>query len=68
MIVVVLFLFLALMIAPIYIEEALDKKKYGSLDNAQIERAKVMANIKGHSLEQEILANLGIERRTLLKS
>ncbi len=68
MIVVVLFLFLALMIAPIYIEEALDKKKYGSLDNARIERAKVMANIKGHSLEQEILANLGIERRTLLKS
>ncbi len=68
MIVVVLFLFLALMIAPIYIEEALDKKKYGSLDNAQIERAKVMAEIKGHSLEEEILANLGIERRTLLKS
>ena len=68
MVVVVLFLFIALMIAPIYIEEALDKKKYGSLDNAQIERAKVMADIKGHSLEQEILANLGIERRTLLKS
>ena len=68
MIVVVLFLFLALMIAPIYIEEALDKKKYGSLDNARIERAKVMAGIKGHSLEQEILANLGIERRTILKS
>ncbi len=68
MVVVVLFLFIALMIAPIYIEEALDKKKYGSLDNAQIERAKVMANIKGHSLEEEILANLGIERRTLLKS
>ncbi len=68
MVVVVLFLFIALMIAPIYIEEALDKKKYGSLDNAQIERAKVMANIKGHSLEEEILANLGIERRTILKS
>ncbi len=68
MVVVVLFLFLALMLAPIYIEEALDKKKYGSLDNAQIERAKVMAEIKGHSLEQEILANLGIERRTILKS
>ena len=68
MVVVVLFLFIALMLAPIYIEEALDKKKYGSLDNAQIERAKVMAEIKGHSLEQEILANLGIERRTILKS
>ena len=68
MVVVVLFLFLGLMLAPIFIEEALDKKKYGSLDEAQMERAKVMAEIKGHSLEKEILLNLGMEKRTILKS
>lgn len=68
MTVVVLILFLALMFGPIFIEDALDKKKYGSLDNAQIERTKAMAEVKGHSLQEEVLLNLGIQKRIVLES
>ena len=67
MTVVVLILFLALMFGPIFIEDALDRKKYGSIDNAQIERTKAMAEVKGHSLQEEVLLNLGIQKRIVLE-
>lgn len=67
MTVVVLIIFLVLMFAPIFIEDALDRKRYGSIDNAQIERTKAMAEVKGHSLQEEVLLNLGIQKRIVLE-
>ncbi|MDE5617498.1 MAG: APC family permease [Ureaplasma sp.] len=66
--VVILLLFVALMIAPIFIENAMNKKKYGSLERADLENAKVMAQIKGHSLKKEVLENLMVSRRITLES
>ena len=66
--VVILLLFIALMIAPIYIENAVNKSKYGSLERADLENAKIMAEIKGHSLKKEVLENLMISRRVVLEN
>ena len=67
MIVVVLFIFLALMLLPIFIENMVDKHKYGSLDEAQLEKTRIMAQVKGHDLEEEVILNLSIEKRVTLQ-
>ena len=67
MVVVVLFLFLGLMLLPIFIENMIDKHRYGSLDEAQLEKTKIMAEIKGHDLEEEVILNLSIEKRVVLE-
>ena len=67
MVVVVLFIFLGLMLLPIFIENMIDKHKYGSLDEAQLEKTKIMAGIKGHDLEEEVILNLSIEKRVVLE-
>ena len=68
MVVIVLLLFIALLVGPTLIEDALGKKKHGSFENAEIEKTRAMAMIKGHSLEKEILLNLGIQKRVVLNN
>lgn len=67
MTVVVLFLFIGLMVGPELIERMYLKQKYGSVDQGLVAKTKAMANAKGVSVEEEILTNLGIERRTQLE-
>lgn len=67
MTVVVLFLFISLMVGPELIERIYLKQKYGSVDQGLVAKTKAMANAKGVSVEEEILTNLGIERRTQLE-
>ncbi|MBR2651530.1 hypothetical protein IKD48_01840 [bacterium] len=67
MILVLLFIFLALMLLPIFIENMVDKHKYGSLDEAQLEKTRIMAQVKGHDLEEEVILNLSIEKRVTLQ-
>lgn len=67
MTVVVLFIFIGLMVGPELIERMYLKHKYGSVDQGLVAKTKAMANAKGISVEEEILVNLGIERRTQLE-
>lgn len=67
MTVVVLFIFIALMVGPELIERLYLKHKYGSVDQGLISKVQSMASAKGLSVEEEILVNLGIERRTQLE-
>ena len=67
MTVVVLFIFIGLMVGPELIERMYLKHKYGSVDQGLVAKSKAMANAKGISVEEEILVNLGIERRTQLE-
>lgn len=67
MTVVVLFIFIGLMVGPELIERMYLKHKYGSIEQGLVAKTKAMANAKGVSVEEEILVNLGIERRTQLE-
>ena len=67
MTVVALFIFIGLMVGPELIERLYLKHKYGSVDQGLVQKTKSMASAKGISVQEEILVNLGIERRTQLE-
>lgn len=67
MTVVALFIFIGLMVGPELIERLYLKRKYGSVDQGLVAKTQSMASAKGISVEEEILVNLGIERRTQLE-
>ena len=66
MTVVVLFLFIGLMFAPIIIEDMILKHKYGSVEAGEKAKAEAIAKAKGQTLEEEIMEQLVIQKRIQL--
>ncbi|QZX49507.1 APC family permease [Mycoplasma sp. E35C] len=66
MIVIVLMLFLALMFIPIWIEDYMMIKKFGSIEKGEIDKINRMAIVTNKTLKEALLAQIKNEKRTIL--
>ena len=66
MLIVVLFLFLSFMVIPIYVEDYLLKKKYGSIEKGEIAKIQDIADAVNVSLKQKLIEIIKIQKRNVL--